>query len=80
MGMGFHPTFLYDEANDVVIIEAECYWRRKGGSPKDCKAFWRGTPVSAEDAEAHVEDAAAPTEDAASPDEEATASPDVDEG
>lgn len=37
----------YDEANDVLIMGPECYWRVKGGDRGDCNAFWRGTPPAA---------------------------------
>lgn len=75
MARGSAGVIAYDAAADVLLMARgqECYWRKKGGSPKDCKAFWRGTP-------APVEDVAAPVEEAAGPDEAATASPEADEG
>jgi hypothetical protein len=64
----------YDTATDIVYLGGnECYWRKKGGSPKDCKAFWQGTPPKSVDVEA-------PVDEAASPDEAATASLDADDG
>jgi hypothetical protein len=72
-GPGVTHVWDYDPAADVIPLGAECYWRTKTGSPKDCEAFWRGTPAPAEDADAPVEEAAGPVEEAA-------ASPDAEEG
>ena len=65
---GLSNEWRYDDDNDVLVTVDACWWRTKGGSPKDCKAFWRGTP------------APTPVEEAASPVEEATPRPDPDEG
>jgi len=71
-----NPTFLaYSAPEDVLLMGAshECYWRKKGGSPKDCRTFWRGTPPESDDV-------AVPEEDAIVPNEEAAATPDEGEG
>lgn len=54
----------YGATADVLLLGAECYWRTKGGSPKDCQTFWRGTPPKSEDTEASVEEGAAPEDEA----------------
>ena len=70
---GFGHPWRYHETYDVLTGlqgVGSCSWRAKSGSPKDCRAFWRGTPAPASDIETSTEGSETAAEHGPSPDED----------
>ena len=69
MGWQGYGETSYDPDYDVLYGQqlGYCWWRAKGGSPDDCRAFWRGIPTGVEDLEAVGIDGEAPIEETTVP-------------